>query len=124
MTRIGRPAIGTNLAAPAANLKRVFRANVATVAQALQFADEERIPVASMWANVVGHGCDGWNSLVLAELAKRELLQLPSSTASPTFELIPIPNAAGRGVCGVFQDRKSTRLNSSHEFVSRMPSSA
>ena len=25
---------------------------------------------------------------------------------------------------GEFQDRKSTRLNSSHEFVSRMPSSA
>ena len=24
----------------------------------------------------------------------------------------------------VFKDRKSTRLNSSHEFVSRMPSSA
>ena len=29
----------------------------------------------------------------------------------------------GRLLCGV-KDRKSTRLNSSHEFVSRMPSSA
>ena len=29
------------------------------------------------------------------------------------------------GECRIFgQDRKSTRLNSSHEFVSRMPSSA
>ena len=28
------------------------------------------------------------------------------------------------GASGRYQDRKSTRLNSSHEFVSRMPSSA
>ena len=28
------------------------------------------------------------------------------------------------GAAGGFLDRKSTRLNSSHEFVSRMPSSA
>ena len=28
------------------------------------------------------------------------------------------------GVIGMEEDRKSTRLNSSHEFVSRMPSSA
>ena len=27
-------------------------------------------------------------------------------------------------ICDAFGDRKSTRLNSSHEFVSRMPSSA
>ena len=30
----------------------------------------------------------------------------------------------GGADCLAFQDRKSTRLNSSHEFVSRMPSSA
>ena len=32
--------------------------------------------------------------------------------------------ARGRELPGYVQDRKSTRLNSSHEFVSRMPSSA
>ena len=35
------------------------------------------------------------------------------------FELIEIPHVRQSG-----KDRKSTRLNSSHEFVSRMPSSA
>ena len=38
----------------------------------------------------------------------------------PFAELIPIAHKHGAWV----QDRKSTRLNSSHEFVSRMPSSA
>ena len=32
--------------------------------------------------------------------------------------------AAGKLNAGAVKDRKSTRLNSSHEFVSRMPSSA
>ena len=39
-----------------------------------------------------------------------------------------IPGAQGdwqhHSLLSTFQDRKSTRLNSSHEFVSRMPSSA
>ena len=30
----------------------------------------------------------------------------------------------GQGFCVAFADRKSTRLNSSHEWISRMPSSA
>ena len=30
----------------------------------------------------------------------------------------------GYRACNIYSDRKSTRLNSSHEFVSRMPSSA
>ena len=39
------------------------------------------------------------------------------------------PNGAGKTtffnvLTGLYTDRKSTRLNSSHEFVSRMPSSA
>ena len=36
-------------------------------------------------------------------------------------ELIDYSSVKG---CMVIKDRKSTRLNSSHEFVSRMPSSA
>ena len=41
-------------------------------------------------------------------------------------DLIQKQKAAGLPVItdGEFRDRKSTRLNSSHEFVSRMPSSA
>ena len=42
---------------------------------------------------------------------------------------IPRPVVVGAGPCGYFcalllVDRKSTRLNSSHEWISRMPSSA
>ena len=49
------------------------------------------------------------------------------------FEVIVVGSGAGGGVVAgelaergrsVLLDRKSTRLNSSHEFVSRMPSSA
>ena len=36
--------------------------------------------------------------------------------------LFPLPSPRVFGIA--FVDRKSTRLNSSHEFVSRMPSSA
>ena len=38
--------------------------------------------------------------------------------------LIPVTQAVGSEVPSAPIDRKSTRLNSSHEFVSRMPSSA
>ena len=38
--------------------------------------------------------------------------------------LIIVGLLVGPGGVSVFTDRKSTRLNSSHEFVSRMPSSA
>ena len=36
----------------------------------------------------------------------------------------PVQEATSTAVIGGAEDRKSTRLNSSHEFVSRMPSSA
>ena len=45
----------------------------------------------------------------------RRLIALDASTGTP---------CAGFGNGGTIRDRKSTRLNSSHEFVSRMPSSA
>ena len=37
---------------------------------------------------------------------------------------IPVDEATEKGIVVFNTDRKSTRLNSSHEFVSRMPSSA
>ena len=60
-----------------------------------------------------------WNS------TDRSALEIPGVTG------IPLSNAAGWLLCGVLlgallnqTDRKSTRLNSSHSSVSRMPSSA
>ena len=55
-----------------------------------------------------------------------EVMILPSHNKDDTTRLVTI---AVNGttyylIRGEWQDRKSTRLNSSHEFVSRMPSSA
>ena len=46
--------------------------------------------------------------------------------ANKEYKAVAAPAAqiAGDALMGDFIDRKSTRLNSSHEFVSRMPSSA
>ena len=46
----------------------------------------------------------------------------PSGEGAPYSIMIPPPNVTGSLHMG--QDRKSTRLNSSHSSVSRMPSSA
>ena len=42
--------------------------------------------------------------------------------ATMVFDSVAYKNVISNGL--VLEDRKSTRLNSSHEFVSRMPSSA
>ena len=71
----------------------------------------------------------------LTEAADRVLQALPAVGTGPRGTLVsPMPegavSTAVRGVrdvgraAGDAPDRKSTRLNSSHEFVSRMPSSA
>jgi hypothetical protein len=40
------------------------------------------------------------------------------------LEGLALAGGYGRGEGGVLRDRKSTRLNSSHRYISRMPSSA
>ena len=57
-------------------------------------------------------------------------LQVPAGKANPSPPIGPALGQRGLNImefCKAFNaqtDRKSTRLNSSHEFVSRMPSSA
>ena len=64
------------------------------------------------------------------EAARRALaglgpeLVLPQLRAQTVQELLAQPGGAGCELCGTLQDRKSTRLNSSHSAKSRMPSSA
>ena len=48
---------------------------------------------------------------------------LPAKYENAEFQVMQMNKNNGVQMVGV-QDRKSTRLNSSHEFVSRMPSSA
>ena len=60
---------------------------------------KEEIEAAVKWANLVMEGKEDTSGLVVG-VGKL------------------------RAHCSIVTDRKSTRLNSSHEFVSRMPSSA
>ena len=67
---------------------------------------------------------DDWaTELLNSARGRRVVLLVPEKLASPVrtklpgAELIVLPE-------GEAQDRKSTRLNSSHEWISRMPSSA
>ena len=58
-----------------------------------------------------------WDFLVDYKKSRR-MLPIKAIRMSRTF---PFDAAL---TCGLDQDRKSTRLNSSHEWISRMPSSA
>ena len=55
----------------------------------------------------------------MSELLRFEANQLP---LAPGLRLLEA--SAGTGKTFALADRKSTRLNSSHEWISRMPSSA
>ena len=48
----------------------------------------------------------------------------PLPHSSHLVSITPRKSGKNYWIVGIFLDRKSTRLNSSHEFVSRMPSSA
>ena len=50
-----------------------------------------------------------------------ELIQMEDQHFSEDL-FVPMPT--GKSIDTLFTDRKSTRLNSSHEWISRMPSSA
>ena len=59
----------------------------------------------------------------LIEAGEARLRPIVMTTLAMVFGMMPI--AFGGGAGNEWKsDRKSTRLNSSHEFVSRMPSSA
>ena len=59
----------------------------------------------------------------------REMLSILAGRALPADEVVPLASRKSVGIDVSYgdrtlKDRKSTRLNSSHESVSRMPSSA
>ena len=58
--------------------------------------------------------------ILLNETKTQELLNILSSKK----ELVAFRKEIGKDAATIWQDRKSTRLNSSHSSVSRMPSSA
>ena len=70
-----------------------------------------------------GHICEGLDHCRISEKTEEQLKYVLSSAKKDTF----LRACAGSGkteVVGMKADRKSTRLNSSHEVPSRMPSSA
>ena len=62
----------------------------------------------------------GWVD-ISTEISKKQLEKLNENLQKIGFEILE--NASQKQIESI-KDRKSTRLNSSHEFVSRMPSSA
>ena len=57
--------------------------------------------------------------------ASRRMLEKETVTLYATVQEFVVAEENGEVVgCGALQDRKSTRLNSSHTDISRMPSSA
>ena len=58
------------------------------------------------------------------EIVHRLLASGVSPAAGDRISVTPLMNAASFGHFETVKDRKSTRLNSSHPSISRMPSSA
>ena len=69
-----------------------------------------------------------WDWSFYAERVRKARYDFDQASVAPYFELDHVLKDgvfyAAHKLYGLSLDRKSTRLNSSHEFVSRMPSSA
>ena len=109
-------------------LQSRFDAMNISAAQTIQW-DSDRQPVLSATmskqieqASSIAMSGDGLRASQWRDLPARHL-QWQAPTGRERL-LLQAPTSLQLGREFVLQDRKSTRLNSSHEFVSRMPSSA
>ena len=77
---------------------------------------------------VLTDGGTGFTARDVTPEATKEVIQkeVPGISEAMRFEGFKITKRAmlSRGISGIRGDRKSTRLNSSHTDISRMPSSA
>jgi len=85
---IKRQSIETSAELKAAILVRQF-VTMAAVAERLQFAHDERVPIAAMAANVIGDSC--WNRTAKFATAptQRFNLKLIGPPFSPALQLVP-----------------------------------
>jgi len=60
-------------------------------AKRLQFAQDERIPVAMVRVHMIGDCRNGGNPAGFTHPAQREIPQLKPSAPTPSFKLIPLP---------------------------------
>src|SRR3546814_8534715 len=89
--------------------------------------------VCSSDLSAMGHGAmagdQSMTGMDMGSMNMREFSKAPQVKRGPGVQTIsPMPmdrtGEPGQGLEDVSQDRKSTRLNSSHECENRMPSSA
>ena len=114
-----RTQVTRELIAAAPNLKVIARAGVGLDNIDVKAADEHGIVVAAaLGINAVAVAEE---TLAMALAISRKLVELDASTRQGEWN-----RKAGVEISGKTWglDRKSTRLNSSHEWISRMPSSA
>ena len=105
MIGIGRPTVEPEVGAIAAELDLPLRRRVARLAQALELAGHEGIPIAPVRDDVIHHLCGCDDAAVETELAQRMALQLqlPQPLPKPVLDLrTPSRAAMGRParLCG------------------------
>ena len=96
---IGRPTVEPEVGAIAAELDLPLRRLVARLAQALELAGHEGIPIAPVRDDVIHHLCGCDDAAVETELAQRMALQLqlPQPLPKPVLDLrTPSRAAMGR----------------------------
>jgi hypothetical protein len=85
MLRINRIAVETDVAAIATQLDLPLRRIVTLFTKALQLAGAERGPVATMWFDVIDHGCHCDAPAFQTEFAQWLDPELPSAQGSVKF---------------------------------------
>jgi hypothetical protein len=95
LDRSRRPAILADGDARLALLGHALVAVVAVLAQALQLAGQESVPITAMRLDVVDDGCRPDQTALQAHGAERRNPELVPAQATPALELVPGPGIVG-----------------------------
>src|SRR5262245_6970820 len=95
LTRSRRPTILADGRARLAAIGHALVGVVAVLAQALQLAGQESVPITAMWLDVVDDRCWPDQTTLQAHGAERLDRELVPAQATPALELVPGPGVIG-----------------------------